>query len=160
MELDKSKTVAFTGHRSFKMKGQSQEALYQATFNNVLSLCDQGYDTFLTGMAEGFDMLAALTVLTIQIEYKHISLIAVVPFVGQENGFLIDDKAVYETILDKVSQKVIISDHYQVGVYHRRNDFLIDNSSVLIACYNGSPRGTKYTFERARRQGHKIINLL
>ena len=42
----------------------------------------------------------------------------------------------------------------------RRNDYLVDNSALLVAWYDGSPRGgTAYTVKRARRMRMPIINL-
>jgi hypothetical protein len=41
-----------------------------------------------------------------------------------------------------------------------RNDYLVENSSVLVAWFDGQPRGgTAYTVRRARRKGVRIENL-
>ena len=38
----------------------------------------------------------------------------------------------------------------------KRNNYMIDNSSLLIAIYNGSQGGTKQTIEKAKEKGLDI----
>ena len=53
----------------------------------------------------------------------------------------------------------IIADKFSLGMFHKRNDFLIGNSSVVIYYYDGQPGGTHYTVELAERKQLEIINL-
>ena len=44
--------------------------------------------------------------------------------------------------------------------YLRRNDFLVDNATVVVAWWDGVPRGgTAYTLRRARHAGCRVINI-
>ena len=69
--IDPVRTVAFTGHRSYKIyasaRGENrlrvQETVIARTERAVRLLYAQGYDTFLCGMAMGFDLWAAWAVL-------------------------------------------------------------------------------------------------
>ena len=38
-----------------------------------------------------------------------------------------------------------------------RNKYMIDNSSLVIALYNGKVGGTKQTIEHAKQQGPEVI---
>ena len=38
-----------------------------------------------------------------------------------------------------------------------RNDYMLNNSSLLIALYNGSNGGTKYTITKANKLGIRTI---
>ena len=42
---------------------------------------------------------------------------------------------------------------------HQRNRYMVDRSSLLIAAYDGTAGGTRYTVEYARSRGLQIINL-
>ena len=55
---------------------------------------------------------------------------------------------------DKVTY--VSSVKYFNGCMMKRNNYMIDNSSLLIAIYNGSPGGTKQTIEKAKQKGLQI----
>ena len=41
----------------------------------------------------------------------------------------------------------------------QRNKYMIDNSSVLIALFNGKAGGTKQTVDYAKQQGLEILTI-
>lgn len=41
----------------------------------------------------------------------------------------------------------------------RRDRYMVDHASLLIAAFDGSPGGTRYTLEYAMRQGLQIVDL-
>lgn len=73
------KTCAFTGHRPKKLPWGYNEtdvrciALKAALERQICSLVQGGME-FLSGMAEGVDLLAAETVLNLRVEYSYIKL--------------------------------------------------------------------------------------
>lgn len=146
-------TVAFTGHR--KYRGEAQQALA----DTVVALYNGGYTTFLSGMAVGFDMAAAECVLSLKERLKGIRLVAVVPFEGQEQRFSEEDKRRFEEILRRADERVVLSQIYHKGVYTVRNDYLVSHSAVVVACYDGSAGGTRYTVRRAEKTGREVINI-
>ena len=84
--VTKEKTVAFSGHRTNRIAKftADREKLFREvsfdTFVAIESYCiKKGYDTFLSGMCEGFDLIAAEEVLNLKKEYPHIHLKCVVP---------------------------------------------------------------------------------
>ena len=52
---------------------------------------------------------------------------------------------------------IVLQDHYTEGCMQRRNRYLVEHSSMLIAVYSGGSGGTKYTIDYANRLKHKII---
>lgn len=48
---------------------------------------EQGYNTFLTGGSEGFDLVAANAVLQLKRVNTDIQLVMVAPFIGQEQRY-------------------------------------------------------------------------
>ena len=145
--------VAFTGHRTYRHEADS---LLQRT---VLSLHEAGSDTFLSGMATGFDMAAAEMVLACRTIHPDIRLIAVIPFQGQQQRFSSIDRIRFERIVAEANEKVILSDCYNRGVYAIRNDYLVNHATTLITWYDGSAGGTRYTVHRALAQRRKLIHL-
>lgn len=146
-------TVAFTGHRSYR--GEAQEAL----LNTISELYAQGYRTFMSGMAVGFDLAAAEAVITLRRGLTALRLVAVVPFDGQQQRFCAKDKLRFEAVLRQADEVVVLSSVYHSGVYRVRNDYLVDHASVVVACYDGSPGGTRYTLQRAERSGRVCRNI-
>lgn len=165
------KAVAFSGHRSFKAAARTlfsateQTTPYnprqlKARLREILSgLYTEGYRDFLCGMAEGFDLLAAETVLGLRSAHNDIRLIAVVPHPGQSARFDAAARTVYDRAMASAARVVTVCGSYSPDCFHRRNDYLVDNSDTLVCFFNGSRGGTAYTVRRAARSGLRIINL-
>ena len=148
--------VSFSGHRTnriIKFSINRQQILANVAFNTwsmIDNLCEQGYHTFLSGVAEGFDLIAAEEVLRLKKEYPHIRLVAVIPFRGQENRYTEEDKQRYNNILAQADETIYISERYFDGCFLRRNDYLLEHSARLLAYYDCIPSGgTAYTVRRA-----------
>lgn len=156
MEICKDRSVAFTGHRHIT---NSHGEVYKEAYKAILALYDEGYDTFLTGMAEGFDIIAATAVLEIRKFCPEIKLVAVIPFPNQPYNFNSDNQSKYRTILEAANASVILAEEFFKDVYLRRNDYLLANSSAVICYYSGQRGGTMYTYNRAAAVGMEIINI-
>ena len=73
-----------------------------------------GYRVYMTGMAQGFDLITAEAVLRLKTFHKDIQLICVVPFIGQANRFTNEDKTRYDAIMERSDKTEYISErHYQ-----------------------------------------------
>ena len=158
-----ARTVAFSGYRPAKLRQSAGSDILTTLPNRlhraILRLAQNGFDTFLCGMAEGFDLLAARAVLEAKKTFPALRLAAVVPFPEQARAFSPHWKAEYDRMLTEADESVLIASAYHRGCYHRRNDFLVANASVLVCYYDGLSGGTKYTFEKASRRGLRILNL-
>lgn len=150
---DREITACFTGHRSYD--GSRRAELECA----IRELYARGYRNFLCGMAVGFDLAAAEAVLALRNELPEISLVAVIPFEGMERKFSEEDKVRFRDILTSADKVVSLAPHYSVELYSLRNNFLVDNSSAVIAYFDGSKGGTAYTVRRAIKRLHRYINL-
>ena len=135
IRTDITKTAAFTGHRFIRYKDRQQ---LKTNLERAITGCyHSGIRHFLCGMAAGFDMLAAETLLAMKADYSDIRLTAVIPFRGQSCKFNPADKERYRSILGKADDMVCLSDYY-----------------------NGEPKGgTFYTCRRAKRMNLEITNL-
>ena len=156
MNIERNKTAAFTGHRSNRITICETELQKRLTAA-VEQACRSGCDTFLSGMAEGFDLAAARAVLELKKSYPQIRLVAVIPFPKQDEYFSPHDKAEYRRIKQAADEVVVLSGFYYRECFLHRNDYLLRNSSRMICYFDGIPRGgTYYTVRRAEQ----VINLM
>lgn len=167
MEIIREKTIAFTGNRiltsSNGITGQNLRSHICQKLYNLLEeeYLNNGIINFMSGFAIGFDLLAASVILELKKKYSDIKLIAVIPFRGQEQKYSIIDKEIYREILLNADKEIVISQCYTSNdVYHKRNDYLIANSSKIIAYHNGMLRsGTSSTIRKAKLLGVEIMNI-
>lgn len=146
-------TVAFTGRRTYR--GEADDELRRV----VRDLHERGFSRFLCGMSWGFDLAAGCAVMELQQEFPYIDLVAVEPFDGFRELFSGEDRELYDRVLAAATEHVVVSDE-EVGAYMRRNDYLVDNASVVVAWWDSERHGgTAYTIRRARKSRVEVINL-
>ncbi len=159
------KCCCFTGHRPQKLPWGFDEndprcsELKRRIRAAIRLAAAHGMTMFLSGMAMGTDMWCAEAVLEIKQEMpgREIKLAAVIPHAGQEQRYPDNLKERYGMILSSADECIALQDHYTEGCMQRRNRYLVEHSSMLIAVYSGGSGGTKYTFDYANRLKHKII---
>lgn len=151
-------SAAFTGHRHIpyvkypQIKGRLKVAIYNAYL--------QGIRNFRCGMAVGFDILAAEAVLELKEQLHDISLSAIVPYRNQSERFAPAARKKYNAILEKSDDVTVLSEDYYTRCFHERNDYMIQHSSLLIAYFDGTPKGgTLYTCNKAAAKGVPVNNL-
>ena len=158
-EFENLKSVCFSGHRIVPFAKQNE--IMRLLRNEITKSYNEGYRCFYCGMAIGFDLLAAKATLSLKSELPQIKIIAVLPFREQNEKWNDKNKVEYETILKKVDDVVVVSDHYHQRCFLQRNDYMVQRSSRLIAFYDGKFRGgTFYTYRKAKFMGLEIINIL
>ena len=110
-------------------------------------------------MAQGFDLAAAETALALREELPELRLYCAVPFPGQADRFPSTDRIRYARILDRADEVEIIARRYDPRCYLRRDEFMVERASAVVAWFDGGKGGTRYTWEYARRHGVERINL-
>ncbi|MCR5121319.1 MAG: DUF1273 domain-containing protein [Ruminococcus sp.] len=154
--IDPQTTCCFTGHRSGKLpKGDELEILRERVLVAVMEMIGKGVDTFITGMAQGFDLIAAQTVLNFYAR-PVLRLICAVPYFGQIGEMkTAEERRVYKDLLSEAYAKVCFFENYSSGVYRIRNQFMVNYSSHLIGYMDtcGSRSGTGQTLRMAQRAG-------
>ena len=109
-------------------------------------------------MALGFDIICAETVISLKKQYKDIKIIGALPCRTQDIEWQTKDRKRYRNLLSKLDGIRCIYDEY-IGAecMLERNRYMVNNSSLLIALFNGVSGGTKSTIDYARKQGLEII---
>lgn len=164
--IEKKSTLCFTGHRTEKLPHtpEGQKALKLALYEAIDEAVKSGIDTFITGVCYGFDLMAADQVLFRRRVFKmgdpeKIKLVAVIPFEGQANHWNEETRESYFNTLAQCDEVITLNAQYKNGCYHERNRWMVDNSSRMIAYYDGSGSGTGYTITYAQKAELPIINL-
>ena len=160
-----SVTCCFTGHRPSKLPWGNQEDdlrcldLKMDIVQALVSLYQRGYRVFLSGMAQGCDLYFAESVLLLRESYPDVSLEAAVPFRGQAANWTSAERKRYHRILDSCNEVHLLRENYTPGCMMARNRFMVNRSSLLIACYNGEAGGTRNTILYAKEQGLELLIL-
>lgn len=142
----------FTGHR------QLRDLDYALMDRVILNLVKNGCTRFYCGMAQGFDLAAAESVLGIGKDYPA-ELVACIPCESQKDTFSAADRARYERILKSCSEVIVLSDFYYKGCMQARDRFMVDNSDVVLCYLRQKSGGTYYTVNYARKLGKKVIEI-
>lgn len=147
-------TVAFTGHRNY-------DGCADAELSALLEeLYQRGCRRFLSGMAWGFDLAAATAVIALRERYADVRLVAVEPYAWFGRLFRGEDAERYERVKAAADEVVVVGQDGGQMDYIARNDYLVDNASVVVAWWNGgSHGGTAYTMRRARKAKLECHNL-
>lgn len=131
-----------------------------ALYSEIERAIKRGYKTFLCGMAIGFDMICAETVLALKKHYPEIKLIAAIPCRNQDCKWEEKSRKRYRKLLKKADGVRCIYDEY-IGAecMIERNRYMVEHSSLLIALYDGTAGGTKSTINYAQTQKREIVIL-
>ncbi len=159
-----STTACFTGHRCQKLPWGFNETdirclnMKHNLRLEIIKALNNGYRTFICGMAIGFDMICAETVLELKKIYPDIKIIGAIPCKTQDSKWSKASKHRYRELLKKLDGIRCIYDEY-IGkeCMLERNRYMINNSSLLIALFNGKAGGTKSTIDYAKKQGLNIV---
>jgi uncharacterized phage-like protein YoqJ len=164
--INKEKTVSFSGHRSERLPKSTEglDELRSRLYEEIDKAVDDGFDTFIFGACYGFDLMCAEIVLLRQMVIRHsdpkrIRLIAAIPFEEQASKWSKLDRELYFNTLSKCDEVITISTKFNMNCYHKRNRYMVDNSSRLICYYDGGRSGTGYTVNYAQEKECEIINL-
>lgn len=165
MPTERSKTCCFTGHRPAKLPWGSDErdprclALKRSILREVEALYLQGYRHFISGMALGCDLYFAEAVLTLKEQYPAAVLEAALPFPGQADRWNDHSRARWQAVLERCDRRTVLQDHYDRSCMLRRDRYMVDSSCAILAAFDDTPGGTKYTLEYAAKKKLDIFLL-
>lgn len=140
-------TCSFTGHRSLRPAQLS--AIKSAIEQQLHRAIQDGYTQFICGMAKGADLLFASVIASLKKRYT-IVLEAALPYPDRMNT----PDPLFRELIAQCDRVVCHSPVYHPGCYHLRNCYMVENSSRIIALYNGQLQGgTAFTVRYAQERG-------
>ncbi len=150
-------TACFTGHRPDVLGGYDKDAhvnllvrsfLREAIEESIAS----GIDHFIAGGALGVDQWAADIVL----DYPNVKLVMALPFAAYGENWPEASRAELKRQCDKAHVvHVVCEGEYATYKNHMRNQWMVDNSSLIIAVWNGSGDGgtascVRYGYQKSK----------
>lgn len=141
----------FTGHRPEKL-GTPEEILIVGLRHEIERAIGDGFTTFITGMARGVDVWAGEIVIDLRKSGQPIRLICASPYRGFEERWSSKWQERYRAIMEQADLTRYICPGYSAGCFQRRNEWMVDHSSRVIAVYNGQPGGTQNTIHYAQKE--------
>lgn len=164
---DRAATCCFTGHRrrDLPFEGDITKQGVKNLISTIHLLCREAYGrgirTFITGMAEGTDLICGSVIMDMMGigDLPGIKLVCALPYEDQLREIRLPrDRYIYGLLLQAASDVVVTGDISDSGRYRERNRFMVDNSSELIAVYKEKQRGsgTLQTINMAKRSGLDI----
>lgn len=157
--MTKDKTCCFTGHRPEKLPWGFNESdprcidLKERIRLEVERAYDEGYRHFITGMARGCDQYFTEIVMELRTQRGDVTVEAAIPCEGQAAGWAASHRRRYEELVALCDFESVVQHQYTKGCMQRRNRYMVNRSTRLIAVYDGMPGGTRYTVQYAMEQG-------
>lgn len=164
-EEEKKITCCFTGHRPEKLPWKNDErspdclALKRRLAQELEALYLRGFRHFICGMAQGCDLYFAEEALALREQHPDAVVEAAIPCPSQSRGWGTGAQARYQSILARCDLETVVQQYYTQGCMLRRDRYMVDRSALLLAVYNGSSGGTRYTINYALDCGLEIIRL-
>ncbi|MDL2248743.1 DUF1273 domain-containing protein [Tyzzerella sp. OttesenSCG-928-J15] len=134
-----NKTCCITGHRDFPVEKRLhiQDELEKAL---RLAIAD-GYTHFISGFARGIDLTFARLVAEYKQDIGGITLEAAIPYRNRLNS----RDGYFEKYIKHCDKIHICTEAYHPSCFHKRNDYMLEKSSRLIAVYDGRQGGGTFS---------------
>lgn len=138
-------TCCVTGHR--KMDNDKIAFAKTELRREILAAIDEGYTHFISGFAEGVDLLFAALIVQFQDEGYKITLEAAIPYRGRMKT----KDAQFNQLIMRCSAIGVTAEEYSKSCYINRNRNMVQLSSRVIAVFDGREGGgTSFTIRYAR----------
>ena len=155
-----------TGHRpsGFPFSREDDSILF-IRYKEILSrkiddLIIGGCDHFITGMADGADIDFAELVLAKRDEGREIILEAALPYPYSKRKNETAASAKKDNILLSCDIVHTASQYYHKGCMMKRNRYMVDNSDIVLAIWNGNENGGTWNTLKYAMSKKKMIKYI
>ena len=161
----RQESCCFTGHRPGKLPWRYHEfdprclKLKRRIADAVELAYEQGFRHFLCGMAMGCDLYFCEAVLALRERHPDVTVEAAIPCPTQADAWPPAQRERYDRLVAACDFETMVSGQYTSTCMLRRDRYLVDHASLLIAAFDGTSGGTRYTVEYALNQGLAIVDL-
>ena len=158
-------SCCFTGHRPGKLPWRYDEedrrclSLKRRIADAVDAAYEEGCRHFLCGMALGCDLYFCEAVLALRERRPGVTVEAAIPCPTQADAGSPGQRARYRRLVEACDFETLVSARYTPYCMQRRDRYMVDHSSLLIAAFDGTPGGTQYTMQYAMSRGVSIVDL-
>ena len=161
----RQESCCFTGHRPGKLPWKYNEedsrclTLKRRIGDAVEAAYEEGYRHFLCGMAMGCDLYFCECVLALRERHPDVTVEAAIPCPSQADKWPAGQRQRYARLVAACDFETLVSQRYTSACMQRRDRYMVDHASLLIAAFDGSAGGTRYTVEYAMGRGLDIVDL-
>ncbi len=165
MVLEESRTCCFTGHRPDKLPWGDDEsdprcvALKRSLDRELEQLYRRGFRHFISGMAMGCDLYFAEAALALRERRPDLTVEGAVPCPTQADHWPEELRRRWRDILDRCDLETVVQRNYDRWCMHRRDRYMVDRSSAVLAVFDGTPGGTQYTLNYAMDKKRELLLL-
>ena len=158
-------SCCFTGHRPEKLPWRYNEtdrrclSLKRRIADAAEAAYEEGYRHFLCGMALGCDLYFCEAVLALREKHPDVTVEAAVPCPTQAEAWAPDQRERYKRLVESCDFETLVSTRYTPYCMQRRDRYMVDHASLLIAVFDGTPGGTQYTMQYAMSRGVSLVDL-
>lgn len=170
--------ICVSGHRPNKIYGYD---IYNKKYNQLrdkylevlgyISDKYNGIEYLFNGMAIGWD---TITFEETYFAHDEISIIGCIPFYKQNNKWNKRDREIYEIMkgksdglvyvdtLEAYTIKGTVEGEYDIRKMQKRNEYMVNNSEIIITCWNGEKQGGTWQCIRYGLQSQwvkEIVNI-
>ena len=163
--VSRENTCCFSGHRPSKLPWKTNECdprcakLKNTLYEIAECVYLSGVRHFICGMALGADLYICEAALDLRRRRPGVTVEAAIPCEEQAARWGERDRNRYFALVKDCDYETMVQHHYDRGCMLRRNRYMVDRSSMLIAAYDGLLGGTMYTLAYAMKKGLEIVTL-
>ena len=146
------KYCCITGHRVTmpEKKGFIEQELRK----EIEEAINDGYRLFISGFADGTDLLFARLIVEYREKYPDLYLEAALPYPQNRRS------AEFKNLLEKCNGIMPCSHSYSPDCFMKRNMYMVDQSDRIIAVYDGRKRGGTVNTILYARINNKDIRII
>ena len=158
-------TCCFSGYRPSKLPWGTNERdpwcmlLKKRLYDVAEALYVSGIRHYICGMAQGSDMYFCEAVFKLRSEKGDITVEAAIPCEGQADSWDEESRNRYFKMVSECDYETLVNLKYTKDCMLERNNYMVDNSSVLVTVFDGKFGGTMHTVNYARKKGLEIIKI-
>ena len=147
-----AKVCCVTGHRD--IPAERMAYVEQQLRREVLKAIEAGYTRFISGFAEGADLMFAAIVAEQKANHPELFLEAAIPYAGR----LKTRNKQFHALLQACDGIKVMCREYTPSCFMQRNRYMARESQRVIAVYDGRDRGgTLFTMRYAHTLGREIL---
>ena len=133
----KELTCCVSGHRS--LPAEQIDDVKRALEREIDRATRDGFVCFISGFADGADLLFAEIVMRKLGEKPSLKLVAALPYRKRLDTLQKSERT--KELIDRCTEIYVAAEEYHPSVYAKRNRFMVERSDRVIVVYDGRERG-------------------
>ena len=131
------KTCCVTGHRDIPAEQISN--VKKSLEREIEQALEDGFTCFISGFADGIDLLFAEIIAERIANNPALKLIAAIPYQRQLDTLKKSERT--KALIDLCTEINVAAEEYHPNVYAKRNRYMVEHSDRVIAVYDGREKG-------------------